>query len=153
MLGSLFILLSGIIATFIMILFLELVTRTKLANADMVRAIGSIVTRDYNKALIPGLVIQFVFGIVFSFIYFGIMSYFSSAININGIIMGGLMGFFHGIVVGFVGVITVAIHHPITKFKQAGFAVAVAHLFGHVVYGLSLGILFSESGIRILVSS
>ena len=151
--GIIFIILSGVIATFIMVLFLELVTRTKLANADMVRAIGSILTRDYDKALIPGLIIQFGFGIIFSFVYFGVISYFSSAININGILMGGLMGFFHGIVVGFVGVITVAIHHPITKFKQAGFTVAVAHLFGHVVYGLSIGILFSQVGIRILVSS
>lgn len=151
--GTIVIILSGIIATFIMVLFLELATRTKLANADMVRAIGSILTRDYDKALIPGLIIQFGFGIIFSFVYFGVMSYFSSAININGILMGGLMGFFHGIVVGFVGVITVAIHHPITKFKQAGFTVAVAHLFGHVVYGLSIGILFSQTGIRILVSS
>lgn len=151
--GTLVVILSGIVATFIMILFLELVTRTKLANADMVRAIGSIITRDYDKALIPGLIIQFVFGIIFSFIYFGILSYFTSVIMINGILMGGLMGFFHGIVVGFVGVVTVAIHHPITKFKQAGFSIAVAHLFGHVVYGLSIGILFSETGISILVSS
>lgn len=151
--GTIVIILSGIVATFIMVLFLELVTRTKLANADMVRAIGSILTRDYDKSLIPGLIIQFGFGIIFSFVYFGVMSYFSSAININGILMGSLMGFFHGIVVGFVGVITVAIHHPITKFKQAGFTVAVAHLFGHVVYGLSIGILFNQTGIRILVSS
>jgi len=151
--GSLIILLSGIIATFVMVLFLELVTRTKLANADMVRAIGSILTGDSDKALIPGLVIQFGFGIIFSFIYFGILSYFTSVIMINGILLGGLMGFFHGIVVGFVGVVTIAIHHPIEKFKQAGFTVAVAHLFGHVVYGLSIGILFSGTGIRILVSS
>ncbi|NIP29773.1 MAG: hypothetical protein GTN99_02475 [Candidatus Dadabacteria bacterium] len=151
--GTLFIFLSGIIATFIMILFLEFVTRTKLANADMVRAIGSIITRDYNKALIPGLIIQFAFGIVFSFIYFGILSYFTSVIMINGILLGGLMGFFHGIVVGFVGIVTIAIHHPITEFKEAGILVAAAHLFGHVVYGLSIGILFSQTGIRILVSS
>lgn len=149
---SIFIIFSaGVISTFIMVIFLELVTRTKLANADMVRAIGSIITKDYDKAFFPGLIIQFSFGIVFSFIYFGILSYFTSVININGIMMGGLMGLFHGIVVGFVGVITVAEHHPLTKFKQAGFTVAIAHLFGHVVYGLSIGIIFNESGIRIFV--
>ena len=63
------------------------------------------------------------------------------------------MGLFHGVVVGFVGVITVAEHHPITKFKQAGFTVAVAHLFGHVVYGLSIGIIFNQTGLRIFVGS
>lgn len=147
------ILFSGIISTFLMVIFLELVTRTKLANADMVRAIGSIITKSYDNALVPGLVIQFGFGVIFGFIYFGILSYFNSSIGLNGILGGGLMGLFHGVVVGFVGVVTVAEHHPLTKFKQAGFTVAVAHLFGHVVYGLSIGILFNQTGIRILVSS
>jgi len=145
--------LAGIFSTFIMILFLELVTRTKLTNADMVRAIGSIITRDYERALIPGLIIQFAFGIVFSFLYFGILSYFTSIITINGILMSGFMGLFHGIVVGFVGVITVAEHHPIEKFKKAGLTVAVAHLFGHIVYGLSIGLFFSETGVRIFTTS
>ena len=63
------------------------------------------------------------------------------------------MGLFHGMVVGFVGVITVAEHHPLEKFKKAGFTVAVAHLFGHIVYGLSIGLIFSESGIRIFVAN
>jgi hypothetical protein len=146
-------LLAGIISTFIMIVFLEIVTRTKLANADMVRAVGSIITRDYDKAFIPGLIIQFGFGIIFGFIYFGILTYFTSSINLNAIIMGGLMGLFHGIVVGFVGVITVAEHHPLEKFKKAGFTVAVAHLFGHIIYGLSIGIIFSESGIRMFITN
>lgn len=149
----LIIVLAGIVSTFLMVIFLELVTRTKLANADMVRAIGSIITRNQEKALVPGLVIQFAFGIVFAFIYFGILSYFNSSIGLNGVLGGGLMGLFHGVVVGFVGVITVAEHHPITKFKQAGFTVAVAHLFGHVVYGLSIGIIFNQTGLRIFVGS
>jgi hypothetical protein len=136
-----------------MIVFLELITRTKLANADMVRAIGSIITRDYELALVPGLIIQFAFGIVFSFIYFGILSYFTSTLNINGILMSGFMGLFHGIVIGFVGVITVAEHHPLEKFKKAGLTVAVAHVLGHIVYGLTIGIFFSETGVRIFTTS
>lgn len=149
----LIIILAGIVSTFLMVIFLELVTRTKLANADMVRAIGSIVTRSYDNALVPGLIIQFSFGIIFAFIYFGILSYFNSSIGLNGVLGGGLMGLFHGVVVGFVGVITVAEHHPLTKFKQAGFTVAVAHLFGHIVYGLSIGIIFNQTGLRIFVGS
>lgn len=146
------ILLAGIVSTFVMIIFLELVTRTKLANADMVRAVGSIITRNYDDALVPGLVIQFGFGIVFGFIYFGILSYFTSSAGLNGVFLGGVMGLFHGVVVGFVGVITVAEHHPIEKFKKAGFTVAVAHLFGHVIYGICIGIFFSETGVRIFTS-
>lgn len=145
------IILAGIVSTFLMIIFLELVTRTKLANADMVRAIGSIVTGSYDRSLVPGLIIQFSFGIVFSFVYFGILSYFNSSIGLNGVLGGGLMGLFHGIVVGFVGVVTVAEHHPLERFRQAGFTVAAAHVFGHVVYGLSVGIMFNATNIRIFV--
>lgn len=145
------ILLAGVVSTLFMVIFLELVTKARLANADMVRAIGSILTGSYHNALVPGLVIQFGFGIFFSFIYFGILSYFNASIGLNGILGGGLMGLFHGVVVGFVGVITVAEHHPLTKFKQAGFTVSVAHLFGHIVYGLTIGIFFSATGVRILV--
>jgi len=145
------IILAGIVSTFVMIVFLELVTRTKLANADMVRAIGSIVTGSYDRSLVPGLIIQFGFGIVFSFVYFGVLSYFNSSIGLNGVLGGGLMGLFHGIVVGFVGVVTVAEHHPLERFRQTGFTVAAAHVFGHVVYGLSVGIIFNATNIRIFV--
>ena len=48
------ILFSGIISTFLMIIFLELVTRTKFANADMVRAIGSMITRSYDTFVYEG---------------------------------------------------------------------------------------------------
>ncbi len=147
------ILFTGIISTFLMIIFLELVTRTKLANADMVRAIGSVITGSYDNALLTGLVIQFGFGIIFSFIYFGILSYFNSSLGLNGVLGGGLIGFFHGVVVGFVGVIAIAEHHPLKNFKDAGMTVAIAHLFGHIVYGLSLGIIFNETGIRIFSST
>jgi len=143
--------LAGIVSTFLMIMFLEFVTRTKLANADMVRAIGSIITGNYDKSLVAGLIIQFGFGIVFSFVYFGILSFFNSSIGLNGVLGGGLMGLFHGIVVGFVGVVTVAEHHPLERFRQTGFTVAAAHVFGHVVYGLAIGIIFNVTNVRIFV--
>lgn len=142
--------LAGILSTFIMIMFLEFVTRSRLANADMVRAIGSIVTKSYDKSLVPGLIIQFGFGVVFSFVYFGILSYFNSSIGLNGVLGGGLIGLFHGIVVGFVGVAAVAEHHPLERFRIAGFMVSTAHVFGHVVYGISLGLIFQLTGIRII---
>ncbi|NIS09829.1 MAG: hypothetical protein GWO07_14000, partial [Candidatus Dadabacteria bacterium] len=47
---------SGIMATLMMIGIMELITRSKLANADMVRAIGSIFTKAYENSLTPGLI-------------------------------------------------------------------------------------------------
>ena len=53
----LIILAAGFIATGLMCLLLEFITKTRLANADMIRAIGSLYTGSYHNALIPGLII------------------------------------------------------------------------------------------------
>ena len=154
MIDIIIIILSGIFATAVMCGFLEVVARSKLANADMVRAVGSLFTASYENALKPGLIIQFGFGIVFSFIYFGVLSFFwSTGPAVIGIIGGVVMGFFHGMVVGLSLVIVVAEHHPLEIFRKAGLTVAGTHLFGHMIYGLVIGIIFAASGIRILVTS
>lgn len=147
------IVISGLFATLVMCAFLEVVTRSKLANADMVRAIGSIFTGSYENALKPGLLIQFGSGVVFSFIYFGILSYFSSGPSVVGAVMGAVIGLFHGMVVGLGIVVSVAEHHPLPKFRQAGFMVAASHVFGHMIYGLVIGTIFAATDIRILVTS
>lgn len=140
-------LLAGSVATALMCLFLEIVTRVRLVNADMVRAVGSMFTRSYDNALVPGLIIQFGFGIVFGFIYFAILSYFTSGSVLSGIFAGLLIGFFHGMVVSLALVIAVAEHHPLERFQAAGFTVAASHLAGHIIYGLVIGIVFGISGV------
>ena len=40
---------------------------------------------------------------------------------------------------GFVLVAAVAESHPLPEFREAGFSVAVAHWFGHIIYGLMVG--------------
>lgn len=147
------IILAGLLATLVMCAFLELVTRSKLANADMIRAIGSIFTGSYENSLKPGLIIQFGSGVVFSFIYFGVLSFFSTGPSVVGAVMGAVIGLFHGIVVGLGIVVSVAEHHPLPRFRQAGFMVAASHVFGHMIYGLIIGMIFAASGIRIFVTS
>jgi len=44
-------------------------------------------------------------------------------------------------VVSFALVVLVAEHHPLERFQKAGMGVAVAHLLGHLVYGLIIGLL------------
>ena len=147
------IIIAGLVSTAVMCGFLELVTKSKLANADMIRAIGSMFTSSYENALKPGLIIQFSFGVVFAFIYFGVLSFFSAGNPAIAIVGGIVIGFFHGMVVGLSIVISVAEHHPLERFREAGFTVAAAHLFGHMVYGLMIGIIFAITGVRILVTS
>jgi len=37
-------------------------------------------------------------------------------------------------------------HHPVEKFQNAGFQVAIAHFFSHIVYGLLIGLVTGISG-------
>ncbi|NIV43135.1 MAG: hypothetical protein GWN11_03490 [Candidatus Dadabacteria bacterium] len=61
---------SGIMATLMMIGIMEPITRSKLANADMLRAIGSIFTKSYENSLTHGLIAHIASGIFFALFYF-----------------------------------------------------------------------------------
>lgn len=132
---------AGLISTVLMCLVLETTTRLKLANADMVRALGSLFTGNYNNALRPGLIFMLLSGIFFGFIYYAIISYFVPEPGIATILAGLAMGLFHGMVVSLALVVIIAEHHPLERFRKAGFEVAAAHLGAHIVYGFSAGTL------------
>lgn len=149
----LIILVTGFIATGLMCVLLEFITRSKLANADMIRAIGSLYTGSYENALVPGLVIQFVSGTIFAFAYFMVMNFFFTPTILSGILGGLIIGLFHGIAVGFALVITVAEHHPIAKFRKAGLTVASSHIAGHVIFGLTVGAVYGLSKIQLIQSA
>lgn len=142
-----FVIISGLIATAIMSLFMEFLTKSDVANADMVRAVGSIITKSYDESIKTGLIIQFVFGVFFSFIYFLIFGYFVPANLLIAIISGFAIGFFHGMVVSIGIIIVVAEHHPLERFRDAGFEVAVGHVAGHIIYGLILGLIYGITGL------
>jgi len=149
----LIILAAGFIATGLMCLLLEFITKTRLANADMIRAIGSLYTGSYHNALIPGLIIQFGSGTLFAFAYFMVMNFFFTPTLLSGILGGLIIGLFHGIAVGFALVITVAEHHPVAKFRKAGLTVASSHIAGHVIFGLAIGVIYGLSNIQIVNST
>jgi len=132
---------AGLIGTGGMEVVLRSITRSSWANADMVRAIGSLFTKSLNNAYGAGIVIHFISGIIFAFLY----SFVITSLNVHGLLSitgaGILIGFIHGGVVSFILVAAVAEHHPLPQFQKAGFSVAVAHWIGHLVYGLLVGLI------------
>ncbi|MCI0454478.1 MAG: hypothetical protein L0Y68_05735 [Candidatus Dadabacteria bacterium] len=146
----LIIILSGILGTSGMSLVMWLITRSGLANADMVRAVGSIYTRSYNNALLPGVIMHFTAGIIFAFLYVAFLSIFSLSSVGSYIGIGAMIGVFHGLVVSFLLVVLVAEHHPLEQFQKAGSEVAVAHMVGHIIYGLIVGAVIGIAGVRFL---
>lgn len=147
----LFVIFAGLIATAIMSFLMETMTKSGIADADMVRAVGSIITKSYDESFKTGLVIQFSFGVFFSFIYFLIFGYFVPPNLFIGAFAGFAMGFFHGMVVSLGIIVVVAEHHPVERFRNAGFEVAVGHVGGHIIYGLILGIIYGITGLGFYV--
>lgn len=140
--------LAGVIGTAGMSVILWGITRTGIANAAMIRAIGSLFTQSYENSLKSGLTVHFIVGIIIAFLYVALISLFAPTSLAGTIALGGMIGFAHGIAFGFTLVVVVAEHHPLEQFRRAGLEVVVAHLFGHVVYGVLVGTVVGLTGIR-----
>jgi len=141
--------LAGLLATAAMSGTLYTIHWRGLAEADMVRAIGSLVTRKEENAILPGLILHFLSGIVFSFLYVIVWSSLPLEGFVHYVALGALTGFAHGLVVSFVLVVLVAEHHPVPRFQQAGIDVALAHLAAHVIFGLLVGIVTGSYLVRL----
>ena len=133
--------LAGIVGAACMALFMTGVTWMRIVNADMIRAIGSLFTGSNEAALRVGGVVHAVSGIVFAMLYAMVLSLFSVHGFWYATAMSGLIGFVHGFVVFFVLINMVAEHHPLPEFREVGVGVAAAHLVGHIIYGLVVGMI------------
>ncbi len=142
---------AGVVGTAGMSLVMWLITISGIANAAMIRAIGSLFTKSYDNSFNPGLVIHFISGILFAFLYVILISIFDPNSMAAVIATGAMIGVFHGVAFTFLLVITVAEHHPLEQFRSAGFEVAIAHFFGHVIYGLLVGLVVGLTGIRVFL--
>lgn len=132
---------AGFIATGGITLVLWLIDKSGWTNADMVRAIGSLFTKSYENALRVGLIIHFTMGIIISAVYLHFLALLNLPSLTSVVFVGGIIGFVHGFVFSF-GLVIMAENHPVEKFKEADFEVAVAHILGHIVYGLLIGAIF-----------
>ena len=139
---------AGIVGTTGMSIVLWAITRSGIANASMIRAIGSIFTGSYDNSFGPGLIANFIAGIFIAFAYTLLISLFSPVSIAAAIGAGAMIGVFHGVAFGFILVIAVAEHHPLEQFRDVGFQVALSHFVGHVVYGILVGTVIGITGAR-----
>jgi len=141
--------LAGLIATLAMTASLYAVHWRGLAEADMIRALGSLLSRNEAGSLPLGVAIHGISGIVFAFVYVVVWSTLPVTAFQHYLLLGVLTGFAHGLVVSFALVILVAEHHPLPRFQNVGMGVAVAHLVAHVIYGLLVGIVAGSYLVRL----
>ena len=134
----------AMIATAGMSSFLWIITGLKLSNVDMVKAIGSLYTRKEETSFFPGLMMHFTAGIIFCNLYILLFKVFPATVATPFIyvVLGISAGFVHGIVVSLLLVILVAEHHPLNKYRNVGFSVAVYHFLAHIIYGFIIGFMY-----------
>ena len=137
---------AGVFGTIGMTGLLALITRSGIANADMVRAIGSLFTRSFESSFQIGFLIDLLAGIIFAAFYIFVVVSFEVHGLLSSVGVCLLISFVHGIVVSFVLVAAVSGHHPLKQFQKAGFSVAVAHWAGHLFFGLLVGLVIGLMG-------
>jgi uncharacterized membrane protein YagU involved in acid resistance len=140
--------LAGVIGTAGMSIALWGISHTGIANASMIRAIGSLFTRSYEDSFGLGLTVHFIVGIIIAFVYIALISLLAPVSLAGTIAYGGMIGLAHGVAFGFLLVVAVAEHHPLEQFRKAGLEVAIAHLTGHVIYGVLVGTVVGLTGVR-----
>lgn len=135
------VILAGVAGTAVMNASMWFIHRSGWANADMTRALGSMLTRRYEGSLGPGLVVHFLAGIAFAVPYLLVLRSTGFASISANLAVGGALGAFHGLSMSYILMALVAERHPVEKFRRAGPEVAAAHIVGHVAYGLGVGLM------------
>ena len=133
---------AGTIAIFFMSLVMALFNFFKLAEADMIRAVGSLLTRKVSNAFFPGLIIQIIMSVFFTLIYGFLFNLLPQKYLIHIPAIGAGFGLFHGGVVSWAIASIVSDYHPVKRFQEAKLEEALAHTVGHIVFGLVIGFAF-----------
>ncbi len=131
-------LLAGLVATSVMTLLLMMPHWFGLPRVDLIRAVGSFVTKNRETAFWPGMALNFFVGIVFGYVYYW-------AFRFTGIpltpLFGAVAGAVHGAMAMLFAVVGILEHHPDKRYQQRGPMTAFAQLLGHIVYGIIVGVI------------
>ena len=139
--------LAGLVGTAGMSLSMGFIHAKGWANADMIRALGSLVTRSYERSFGPGLGIHLVGGQLFAVPYAVILGAFGETSFLTRLVLGAVLGLVHGLVMSLLLLVAVSERHPVEEFQEAGLEVAGAHVVGHVAYGIGVAVVVAALGI------
>lgn len=131
---------AGVVGGLAMEGVLWLLGRAGWAKADMIVALGSLITRRREGAMGVGFTIHAVAAIAFAIGYVLLMVNLGYTAMPVSMMFGAGVGFVHGLIVSLGLVWVVADQHPLQEFNEADLAIGLAHVVGHVVYGAVIGL-------------
>jgi hypothetical protein len=143
--------LSGLLATLVMIAFLYLPTLWKGLYYDTLGSIGSaLLDRTDTRARLVGSSVLIVGGIVFAVFYgwftlmflrgpfllpdYTVFAGTPLAVNLFFPLFGFVLGLCQGVFISLIGSFAVADHHPDKSYRQ-GYPLVASFVIGHCVYG------------------
>jgi hypothetical protein len=109
-----------------------------IGKIDVIPAVGALITGRAENALSIGYIVHFASGIIFAYVYWGLLLLMKIPIVWWAF---GMAGFLHGIVVMLLVSITVMEHHPIARYHERGPMTGLAQLLAHIVYGVVVGLI------------
>ncbi|HKB92089.1 MAG TPA: hypothetical protein VKC60_16350 [Opitutaceae bacterium] len=133
--------LAGLLGAFTMTVVMRVMAGAGLSKGNMVVAIGSFFTGSSQTAFLLGSLLHGISGVCFAMLYAVLMKFLELNYWPAAFFAGAGFGLFHGIVVSLTLVWMVAEHHPMEEYKNAGIAVGLCHLAGHVAYGMVVGLI------------
>lgn len=135
--------LAGLIGAVAMTAAMRLMSRTHWARADMIIAVGSLLTKSRDNALLVGWFLHGISAIVFGIVYALLLLAGEMATWPAALFVGAGIGVLHGLVVSLSLCWLVAEQHPLEEFRNVSVAVAFTHFLGHVVYGAVVGLVIA----------
>ena len=133
-------LIAGVLGGLAMEGVLWLIGRAGWAKADMVVALGSMFTKSRESGRRIGTILHIVSAIAFAIGYTLLMHALGATEMPWSAALGAGVGFLHGLIVSLGLVWVVAEQHPLEEFNEAGLAIGLSHIVGHVAYGGVVGL-------------
>lgn len=140
-------LIAGVLAGVGMEVVLWVVGSAGWAKADMIVALGSLFTRSRDNAWRVGAILHAAAAITFAVLYTLLMLKLGYTEMPLSMMLGAGIGFIHGLIVSLGLVWVVAEQHPLAEFNEAGLAIGLSHILGHVAYGAIVGVVVGVSPI------
>jgi hypothetical protein len=132
-------LVGGVLGGLAMEVVLWVIGRGGWAKADMIVALGSMFTKSRDNAWRVGATLHILSAIGFAIAYTLLLHALGYTDMPWSAALGAGVGFLHGLIVSLGLVWMVAERHPLEEFNDAGLAIGLSHIVGHVAYGAVVG--------------
>ena len=141
---------AGVMAAYVMFLVNWVAFRAGWVQVSVVEAFNEFLARVFpHHALsradlrVPRAVIRLFMGGVFALVYSMFVSWLPIHTTWSIVTLCLALGFVHGFGVGTADAVTVVEGPDVVAYKQFGYQLIATHVLSHMVFGLTLGLLFT----------